>query len=179
MSNFKKNHLNIQNLALMAVLLAAEIMLSRFLSLQTPIVKIGFAFIPVAIAARKMGAQEAVIVAALGDFLGALLFPVGAYFPGFTLTAAMKGLCSGLFLHKKCSLGRITASVLINEIFGSLLLNTLWLSILFGSPFFAILPTRLLQAAILAIVQVLSLWMLLLKAGKFLDPKQSLGVLQK
>ena len=38
---------------------------------------------------------------AVGDLLGMMIFPTGAYFPGFTLTAFITGLIFGLFLHGK------------------------------------------------------------------------------
>ncbi len=87
-----------KTLTLSALLAALEIVLSRFLSISAWNTKIGFAFVPVALAALLLGPLNAGIVAALADFLGALLFPVGPYFPGFTLTAFLMGLCYGVFL---------------------------------------------------------------------------------
>lgn len=172
MSNFRKQHLNPKNLAMMAVLLAAEIILSRFLSLSLPFVKIGFAFIPIAVAARMLGTAEAVTVAMLGDFLGAILFPIGPYFPGFTLTAGLRGLSNALFFHKTANLPRIAASVAVNEVIGSILLNTLWISMLYGSPFLTLLPTRLLQSAVMVAVQIPLLWVLFTKSGKLLENRR-------
>lgn len=141
----------------MAVLLAAEIVLSRFLSISALTVKIGFSFVPIAIAARMMGPVPSTIIAALGDFMGALLFPMGPYFPGFTLTAAFRGFTSGKLLNKRADLPHITTAVLINEVVGSLFLNTLWLSMLYGNSFFVLLPTRLLQSGIMSLVQIATL----------------------
>ena len=143
-----------RTLTLMALLTALEIVLSRFLSLSAWNTKIGFAFVPVVLAAMLLGPLYAGIVAALADFLGALLFPVGAYFPGFTLTAFLMGLCYGLFLYKKQSFPRILAAVALHQLVLSLLLNTLWISILYGSPFWPLLLSRLPQCAILAAVQL-------------------------
>ena len=143
-----------RTLSLMALLTALEIVLSRFLSLSAWNTKIGFAFVPVVLAAMLLGPLYAGIVAALADFLGALLFPVGAYFPGFTLTAFLMGLCYGLFLYKKQSFPRILAAVALHQLVLSLLLNTLWISVLYGSPFWPLLLSRLPQCAILAAVQL-------------------------
>ena len=96
-----------KTLTLTALLAALEFVLSRFLSISAWNTKIGFAFVPVALAALLLGPLNAGIVAALADFLGALLFPVGPYFPGFTLTAFLMGLCYGLFLYKKQSFSRV------------------------------------------------------------------------
>ena len=96
----KKNHIqNIQMLALLGMLTAIEIVLSRFCSISAWNIKISLSFLPVAAAAMLCGAAPAVAVAALGDFVGAILFPIGAYFPGFTLTAALTGALFGLLLH--------------------------------------------------------------------------------
>ena len=136
----------------MALLIALEIVLSRFLSISAWNTKIGFAFVPVVLAALLLGPLWAGIVAALADFLGAMLFPVGAFFPGFT--AFLMGLCYGLFLHRKQSLPRILGAVAVHQLALSLLLNTLWISVLYGSPFGPLLLSRLPQCALLAAVQL-------------------------
>ena len=138
----------------MALLTALEIVLSRFLSLSAWNTKIGFAFVPVVLAAMLLGPLYAGIVAALADFLGALLFPVGAYFPGFTLTAFLTGLVYGLFLHKEQTIPRVIGAVAINQGILSLFLNTFWISVLYGSPFKPLLITRLPQTGILTVVQI-------------------------
>lgn len=145
---------NTRTLSLAALLTALEIVLSRFLSISAWNTKIGFAFVPVVLAALLLGPLWAGIVAALADFLGAMLFPVGAFFPGFTLTAFLMGLCYGLFLHRKQSLPRILGAVAVHQLALSLLLNTLWISVLYGSPFGPLLLSRLPQCALLAAVQL-------------------------
>ena len=143
-----------KHLTAMALLIALEIILSRFLSLSAWNTKIGFSFVPVVIAAILLGPVYAGIVGALADFVGALLFPIGAYFPGFTLTAFLTGMIYGLFLYKRQSLPRILGAVAVNQFILSLLLNTLWISVLYGSPFGPLLVTRLVQSAILTVVQI-------------------------
>ena len=109
---------------------------------------------PVVIAAILLGPLYAGIVGALADFLGAILFPIGTYFPGFTLTAFLMGLCYGLFLYRSQSFPRILGAVAVHQLILSLLLNTLWISLLYGSPFVPLLVSRLPQCAILAAVQL-------------------------
>ena len=106
------------------------------------------------IAALLLGPLWAGITAALADFLGAMLFPVGPYFPGFTLTAFLMGACYGLFLHRKQSLVRVLGAVAVHQFVLSLLLNTLWISLLYDSPFGPLLVSRLPQCALLTAVQV-------------------------
>ncbi len=146
--------INTRMLAALGVLTAMEIVLSRFLSISTWNTKIGFAFVPVAIAALLLGPVWAGVVAALADFLGAVLFPVGPYFPGFTFTAFLMGLVYGLFLYRKQSFPRILLAVAVHQFILSLLLNTLWISVLYDSVFGPLLVSRLPQCLILTVVQV-------------------------
>ena len=106
---------------------------------------------------RHRGRSEFELVAALGDFLGALLFPIGTYFPGFTLTAFLTGCVYGFFLYKEQNWPRIIAAVGINQLILSLFLNTLWISILYGSPYGPLLATRLVQCLILTAVQLIGI----------------------
>lgn len=141
-------------LTTLALLIALEIILSRFLSISMWNTKIGFSFVPVVVAAILYDPLAAGSVAALADFVGAILFPIGAYFPGFTLTAFLTGCVFGFFLHKKQGWPQIIASVGINQFVLSLFLNTLWISILYGSPYAPLLATRLIQCLILTAVQL-------------------------
>ena len=66
----------------------------------------------------------------------------------------------GLFLKKTRKLLNILCAVLINQLVLSLLLNTLWISVLYGSPYGPLLVTRLVQTGILVVVQVLVIQLL-------------------
>ena len=144
-------------LATLGVLLAMEVVLTRFLSFSTWNTRIGFGFVPVVLTAMLFGAVPAAVLAALGDFLGAVLFPIGPYFPGFTLTAALTGLTFGALLHKKSSVVNTVAAVLIVQLVLGLLLNTYWIHVLYKSPFLPLLATRVTQSAILSAVQLVTI----------------------
>ena len=138
-----------------ALLIAIEVALTRFLSIQTPFVRIGFGFLPIAIIAMLHGPVLAGVSYAIGDVLGALLFPFGVFFFGFTLSAFLTGVVFGLFLHRKpSSLVRVVAAVLIIGFFIRIGLTTLWLSMLWGEAFVALLPARITAASIMAPIQV-------------------------
>lgn len=144
-----------------AILIALEIVLSRFLSISTSIVKIGFSFVPIAICAMMYGPVWAGITGVMADFIGASLFPIGAYFPGFTLSAALTGIVFGLFLYKrKGNWAQLAGAVAINCIFISLLLSTYWLTILWGDSFLVLLPTRIVQNLIMIPIQFIVLRLL-------------------
>ena len=153
-------HISTRDLVMMSLLIALEIILSRFLSISAWNIKIGFSFVPVVIAAILLGPVQAGLVGALADFIGAILFPIGAYFPGFTLTAFLTGLVYGLFLHESQKPIRIVGAVLINQLILSLCLNTLWISILYGSPYGPLFVTRIVQTLILTAVQLVTITVL-------------------
>ena len=147
-----------RTLVTMALLIALEVVLTRFLSINLPIVRIGFGFLPVAIAAILFGPLWAGVGYAVGDLIGMLIWPTGAYFPGFTLTAFLVGATYGLFLYKKTvTWPRLIVTVTVVVLAYSLVLNTVWLSMLYGKAFWGLLPTRILQCVILIPVQVLTI----------------------
>ena len=57
-------------------------------------------------------------------------------------------------LHKKQGWPQTVAAVGINQFILSLFLNTLWISVLYGSPYVPLLGTRLIQCAIMIPVQI-------------------------
>lgn len=148
------NKIDVKKIVIIGMLIALEIVLSRFLSFNAWNMRIGFSFIPIVVAAILYGWLPAAVVAAIADVIGAILFPTGTFFPGFTLTAFLTGTVFGLFLRKDQSLVRVIAAVAIVQFILGLLINTLWISILYGSPYLPLLVTRLLQCGILFVVQI-------------------------
>ena len=122
-----------QRLTLLALLIALQVVLGNLT--QVPLIgkQFNFGFLPVAAAGALLGIPGGVIVGALGDFIGAHLFPAGAYFPGFTLTSALVGLLYALPLHKQQpSIVRVIIAVALATVL-NLFLNSCWLSILYTS----------------------------------------------
>ena len=67
-----------KKLALSALLITADVILTRLLAINTNVMKIGLGFAAVALCALLYGPWWAALTAALGDLLGSLLFPTGA-----------------------------------------------------------------------------------------------------
>lgn len=143
-----------QALVIMGLLIAGNVVLSRFVSIQAWNLRIGFGFLPIVIAAIMLGPMKAGIVAAIADILGATLFPAGTFFPGFTLTAFLVGVVYGIFLYKKHSKLKVFIAVGIHQFMLSLFLNTLWISILYGSPYWPLFATRIIQTVIMVPVEL-------------------------
>lgn len=120
-------------LTMTALLIALQVVLGNLL--QVPLIgkQFSFGFLPIALAGAMLGWPSAVIVGALGDLIGAHLFPAGAYFPGFTLTNALVGLAYALPLRAKWPLWlRVVTAILAGTVI-NLFLNSYWLSLLYGS----------------------------------------------
>ena len=137
----KSTRYSLVKLAVLALLTALSVVLSRFLSIQTPVTKIGFSFLPIAFAGVLFGPVGGALAGGLADLIGALLFPIGAYFPGYTLTAALTGAIYGFAWHQKRTPLRVIVAVLIKQLVCSLLLNTLWTSILYHKGFMVYLTS--------------------------------------
>ncbi len=128
--------ISVRTITYLALLVALEVVLNRFCSINTMGLKIGFSFVPIVVAANLFGPIPAAIVYALADFLGAILFPIGPYHVGFTACAALMGLIWGVFLHTKeghVDFLNILAPAMINNLVIGLLINTIWVAMLYGS----------------------------------------------
>lgn len=154
------NHEKTKKLTTLAILVAMHIILSRFLSYSVWNMKIGFDFLPVTVAAVVYGPAGAAVVGGLGDLVGALLFPIGPYFPGYTLSAALSGAVLGIFLHKQQSLPRVLGAVAVNQWVISLLLTSFWISFTNLTPYWPMVATRIPQCAIMTAVQLVVLTLL-------------------
>lgn len=145
-----------KKIALLGVLTAMGVVLGRFVPLVNILTsKYEFSFAAVMLAAYLTGPVGGAVVGGLIDLIGALLVPTGAYFPGFTLTAALTGLVFGLLLYKNCTVPKIIIAVLSTQAVCSLLINTLFISVFFSPKgFTALLAARAVQAVIMSAIQI-------------------------
>lgn len=141
----KKNRRPLYESVCLAMLTALYVVLNRFLSVSTSNINLGFAFVATVTAAALFSVHGGMVVGGLGDLIGAILFPKGAYFPGFTLSAVLVGAIYGACLKKNRSFPSIALAAILSQTLSSLLLNSLWVSVLYGTPFKAVFTTRLPQ----------------------------------
>ena len=151
-----------KKIILTAILLATEIVLSRFLSIKTPLLKISFAFIPTMLCAIWLGPKWTVLLNVLGDLIGATLFPTGPYFFGYTVSTAVAGLIYGLLLYKKDEnsytdkqfIIRLIIAVILVTCISNIGLNTLWISITTGKAYIVLLSTRIIKEIIMVPIHI-------------------------
>ncbi len=142
-----------------ALMVAFQVVLERVLAINTMVVKIGFGFVPLVIVAILYGPWWAALAGALADIIGTFAVPVGPYFPGFTVTAALAGMIYGLYLRnidksemKKAVIRSILAAITVSIVV-SLILNTAMIAIVFNYGVMVLLPSRLIQAGEMIAVQ--------------------------
>lgn len=153
-----KKHNFTYQLVVMAFLVALEIILTRFLSIQLPIARIGFGFLPVAITGIMYGPLWAAICYTVGDILGMMIFPTAGYFVGFTVSAFVTGLLYGFILYRKeITYRRAFTAAFVVLTCVTLVMNTWWLHMMMGKGFMAILPTRIAEAVLMLAVQTLTI----------------------
>ena len=164
----KKNQLF--KIILTGILIALNIILERFMpSYSVWNNNISFGFITVAFAACYLGIPYAVAVGGLGDLVGALIKPFGPYFVGYTLTNMLVGLFLAIFLYKKATLLRITIATLINKITCSLVINTIFISVLDRNgldAFWIVFVGRLPFVALMTAVEIITITLLFSKNSK-------------
>jgi len=121
-------------------------------------IRITFGYLAVAVNAVLLGPFPAMAGAMVADLLGCIIRPMGPFFPGFTLSAGLGGLIYGLaFYRRNVNIWRVLAAKLMIDVCINVVLNTLWLKILYGNAFFVLLPSRLIKNLIQYPIDVLLL----------------------
>lgn len=158
---FMKNKKHLFSLALTSVFVAITVVISRFLSINIWNMSIGFSFVSLMLCGILLGWGWGGVCGALADFIGAILFPFGPYFPGFTLTAFLSGAIFGVIgLIARKNYSRIkfiaVSSLLLifKETVCSLLLNTYFILLLYGGEFLPIMLTRLPVSIVTLILEI-------------------------
>ena len=170
-----------RTLAVTGALLAMNIVLGLLRIYITPQLRVGISFVTTAATAMLFGPVAAVPAAAVGDILALALNPTGGYFFGFTLTAMAGALIYSLFLfdraapqhdkqttmgHGRALFGRADRYLLLRALAAkalvslicNVLLNSLWMSILYGDAIAVLLPARLLKNAALLVPETVVLF---------------------
>jgi ECF transporter S component (folate family) len=141
--------------------IAIGVVLGSFLRIQiTESIRISLAPAIVMMAGSILGPAWGAGVGFLTDFLSYIIAnrAVGAYFPGYAVTMALYGILAGLLFYKRINgYLNITLSTIGIQTICSLLLNTMWTSVMYGTPFAVLLATRLPTTYISCVLYIVSL----------------------
>lgn len=152
-----------KKIILSALLLALIIILSRFLSIKTPIVTISFSFVPTMLCAIWLGPKWTILINVLADLIGATLFPYGSFFIGYTITTAVAGAIYGFLLYQKEDdtytdkqfMVRVIIAVILVTVIANIGLNTLWLSMTTGKAFMVLMASRMVKELVMIPIKVI------------------------
>jgi len=162
---------NLKSMVMAAMLLAIAVVLGFFTLQLTESIKVGFAYIANEFAGMMFGPVVGSIIGALADILKYMVNPTGPFFPGFTISGFCGGLIYGMVLYKKpLSIKRVIAANTLVTILVNLLLNTYWLTLLYGNAYMALLPARIVKQVIMLPIEVILFYAVarvLVKSGLF------------
>ena len=131
---------SVKNLCIISLLLALRVCLD-FLTLPlSDLCYVSFLFIVVGFVGGMFGPFVATLFGGIGDILSYVVHPMGVYFFGFTVSAMVAGLIYGLILYKnRFNAFRIVFAQVVVDMIINVLINTLWISILYGVGFWELL----------------------------------------
>jgi len=161
----------------LSLLIALEIVLTRFLAISTPITRISLAFIPVAICGMMFGPGWTALASVIADIIGMLLFNTqgSGFHLGITLNAALSGMVYGIFLYNKTSLTHryCAIPVSINRFIIGLGIQSYWVAGMQGIPYTACVVSRIPSTLLLFAVHVITIPYLVKLVNKILEANPS------
>ena len=124
---------SLRKLVLASILVAMQIVLSRYIGVQSQFFQSSFGFVPIACASALLGPLWGSVVAFIADFIGVTIAGTGAYFPLFGVKEILYALIFAAFLYKrKPSAIKAALCVVVQTVFVAIPLTPLWLYIYFS-----------------------------------------------
>ena len=160
------------NLVLCGLMAALAVVLNYTTSIFiTPNIRIGFSGLPNRVIEYLFGPWIGSIFGATLDILKYLLKPDGgAFFFGYTFNVMVAGVIYGSVLYKKpVRIWRIFIAELLTKTIVNCGLNTLWLAVLNGNAFMAILPARVIKNIIMLPIDTAILFFVLTFVTKLVN----------
>ncbi|MFT8888648.1 MAG: folate family ECF transporter S component [Ethanoligenens sp.] len=140
----------ISTLSVAGILLAVSVAISTFTVVISSTLQIRFDFLPLAAGGMLFGPVVGGVMGVASDILDYFVRPNGPFFPGFTCSALLTGVLYGCFLYKKpVTWKRVVLVSAINTVLVNLLLNSVWLSVMYHNAFLVLLTGRIIQNLIL------------------------------
>ncbi len=158
-----------------ALLTAMSVALKFFSINIGDTIRFSFLLLPVMIAGIFYGPLVGGITGGIGDLIGHLAFPQGAFHPGFTLTGIVVGVSAALISQKifksKISTNRLALSLSVSVfcfMIVALFLNTLWLSQITGTSYWPLFKLRIPKSLIEMAINWIVLYLILPRLNQVL-----------
>ena len=134
-----------------------------------------FTFLPIALSGMLYGP---VLTGSLGAVVDILKYFTrndgGAFFPGFTISEFIVGFLYGLFLYRKrVTLPRVFMARLTVTVVNNLFLTPLWLSMLYGDAFVALVASRIVKNIIMLPIETALLYVILKQVSALRLPSRN------
>ncbi len=144
-----------RTIAISGMLIALNVALSMVTIYITPELRLTLSFLAVALSCMMFGPVAGMIVAASGDIFSFLLHPAGPYFPGFTISEVIGALIMGLLFYEcALKLRNIIFARAIITLAVNCVLNTIWLSMLYGSAYSVLFWPRVAKNLIMLPIEI-------------------------
>lgn len=154
-SGKKQAHFQVKRLTMCGMGVAIAVVLDGFFKVPvnlfgTYALKLTFGMVPILFLSVSYGPLYGGLCGAIMDFLQAILFPIGAFNPLFTISAFVMGATPGLIQHgSPLRKGRLALGIAAGQILGSVVLSTIFLIITYGLPWQIIWARALTQAVLI------------------------------
>lgn len=156
--------ISVRQLTTMALMAALLVVFSQFFAIETPLLKVSFAFIPHVLTGLLFSPVWSGIIAVIADIISHTLFSKGSpFFLGFTLNAFLTGSIYSLFFYKKSITWKNTIfaniAVLLIVRLG---LTPIWLMYMYHIPYFnmAMWLPRLIKNAVITPIEIFCIYSL-------------------
>ncbi len=164
----------VTSITVAAMMMALNTLLGYFKIILIPkILTISFASLAVASCAMVCGPLLSACMAAVADVIKYVVRPDGPFFIGFTVNEFLTGFIYGLFFYKctKVSLGRCICARLVIVLLINLFLTPLWLYVMYGNAFWAMVSARLLKNVLMFPIDAALLYLVLTTTSKVMKQK--------
>lgn len=134
-------------------------------------IRIGFSGLPNQVVDYLFGPWIGAIFGGAMDIIKWFASGDGNFFPGFTITAMVGAMIYGFVLYNKpLKLSNVIISQAFVKIFCNIVLNTLWLNMLYGQAIAAILPGRIISNAVMLPIDCFIMYTMLKVVSKVIKP---------
>lgn len=149
---------DVKYFSIMAILIALKIVIGFIRIPVSENLRISLTFIIVAIEGSIVGPVSGIASAFVTDNLSFLLFPDGAYFPGYTLTAMLGSFIFSILLYKqKITILRLSIAKFLNNYIVNVLIGSLWSAMLYGNTYIAYASVSLIKNTLLLPIEIILL----------------------